>query len=232
MLVKGWMNTDVITLQEDTAMAKASIIMKEKNIRSLPVVDKKSRLVGMVTDRDLRDASPSKATSLNVHELNYLISKITVKDIMSRHLVFVRPDETVEFAAILMLENKISALPVLSAKDALVGIITQTDIFKLLVRITGAYTGGVQFAFSLEDRPGSVKEVTDELRAFGARVVSILSTREEAEEGRHNVYIRIHALTNDETKALLKSLESKFVLLYSVRDYLEEVEKRSARRSR
>jgi len=230
MLVKGWMNTDVITLREDTAMAKASIIMKEKNIRSLPVVDKKGRLVGMVTDRDLKDASPSKATSLNVHELNYLVSRIKVKDIMCRHLVFVRPEETVEFASILMLENKISSLPVLNGKDALVGIITQTDIFRLLVHITGAYSGGVQFAFSLEDRPGSIKEVADELRTFGARIVSILSTREEAEEGHHNVYIRIHPLTNDQTKELLKSLESKFVVLYSVRDYLEEVEKRSARK--
>jgi len=230
MLVKGWMNPDVITLQEDTAMAKASIIMKEKNIRSLPVVNKKGKLVGMVTDRDLKDASPSKATSLNVHELNYLISRIKVKDIMSRHLVFVRPDETVEFAAILMLENKISSLPVLNGKDALVGIITQTDIFKLLVHITGAYSGGVQFAFSLEDRPGSIKEVADELRSHGARIVSILSTREEAEEGRHNVFIRIHVPTKDQTKKLVKSLESKFVVLYSVRDYLEEIEKRSVRR--
>jgi acetoin utilization protein AcuB len=73
MLVKGWMNTDVITVSEDTAMMKASIIMKDEKIRSLPVVDKKGKLVGIVTDRDVRTASPSKATSLDIHELNYLI---------------------------------------------------------------------------------------------------------------------------------------------------------------
>jgi acetoin utilization protein AcuB len=224
------MNTDVITVREGTAMSKASIIMKEKNIRALPVVDKRGTLVGIVTDRDLKDASPSKATSLNVHELNYLISRINVRDIMSRDLVFVRPDETVEFAAILMLENKISSLPVINRREVLVGIITQTDIFRLLVKITGVYTGGVQFAFSLEDRPGSIREVADDLRAYGARIVSILSTTEEAEDGCHNVYVRIRPLPEQKTKTLLKLLESKFVVLYSARDYLEEIETRSARK--
>ena len=83
MLVKGWMTNDLVTVNEDTPMMRASIIMKEKNIRCLPVLNKKGNLVGIVTDRDLRDASPSKATTLDVHELNYLISTISVKDIMS-----------------------------------------------------------------------------------------------------------------------------------------------------
>lgn len=229
MLVKGWMNTDVITVDEDTAMMKASIIMKDRNIRGLPVVSDNGKLVGIVTDRDIKGASPSKATSLDIHELNYLISTIKVKDIMTKDLVCAKPDETVEFAAILMLENKISSLPVVNGKNALIGIITQTDIFKVLVKITGIYTGGVQFAFSLEDHPGSIKEVADEIRAFGARIVSILSTQEEAEEGRHNVYIRIGLLPQDKTKSLLKVLEDKFVVLYSVRDYLEEAESRRVR---
>jgi acetoin utilization protein AcuB len=85
MLVKGWMTTDVITVGEDTPMMKASIIMKEKKIRSLPVVNKKGELVGMVTDGDIREASPSKATTLDVYELNYLISTIKIKDIMKGH---------------------------------------------------------------------------------------------------------------------------------------------------
>jgi len=229
MLVKGWMNTDVITVREDTAMAKAPIIMKQKRIRTLPVVNKNGRLVGIVTDRDLKDASPSKATSLNVYELNFLISKLKIKDIMSRNLVFVRPDETMEFAAILMLDNKISSLPVIDQDDSLIGIITQTDIFRALVDITGACTGGIQFAFSLEDRPGSIKEVADEIRFFGGRIVSILSTQEHAEEGCHNIYIRIQSLPKDRTEKLVKSLERKFLLLYSARDYLDQIEARQTR---
>ncbi len=229
MLVKGWMTGDVITVGEDTALMKASIIMKEKRVRSLPVVDKMGKLVGIVTDRDLRDASPSKATSLDVHELNYLISSIKVKDLMTKNLVFVRPDETVEFAAILMLENKISSLPVINEKASLIGIITQTDIFKVLINITGIYTGGIQFALSLVDRPGSINEAAEMVRSYGGRIVSILSTREIAEEGRYNVYIRSSDLPKDKLRGLVKELEEKFVVLYTSKDLLEEVESRRTR---
>ena len=229
MLVKGWMTADVITIDEDTPMMKASIIMKEKKIRSLPIVDKKRKLVGIVTDRDLRDALPSKATTLDVYELNYLISAIKIKDIMTKDIVFVRPDETVEFAAILMLENKISSLPVINDKGSLIGIITQTDIFKVLINITGVYAGGIQFAFSLEDRPGSIREVTDVIRSYGGRVVSILSTREAAAEGRHSVYIRIRLLPPDKLRGLVKELDEKFIALYTSKDLLDEVESRRIR---
>ncbi len=229
MLVKSWMSTDVISLDEDTPMMKASIIMKEKKIRSLPLVDKKGKLVGIVTDNDLRDASPSKATALDVYELNYLLSTIKVSSIMTKSLVFVRPDETVEFAAILMLENKISALPVIHNNGSLVGIITQTDIFKALISITGVYTGGVQFGLSLEDRPGSIGEVGDLIRSYGGRIVSILSTREMAEEGRYNVYIRTIPLPEDKIRGLVRELEGRFVVLYTVRDLLDEVESRRTR---
>ena len=226
MLVKGWMNTDVVTVNEDTTMVKANIIMKENRIRGLPVVDGKGNLAGIVTDRDIKDASPSKATSLDIHEINYLISTIKVGHIMSTDLIYVKPDETVEFAAVLMLENKISTLPVVNDKQALIGIITQTDIFRALVDITGIYTGGVQFAFSLEDRPGSIREVADEIRSFGARIVSILSTRNESEAGRHNVYIRISPLETEKTRRLLDSLEAHFVVFYSASDHLEDIERR------
>jgi acetoin utilization protein AcuB len=114
-------------------------------------------------------------------------------------------------------------------KGSLIGIITQTDIFRVLINITGIYTGGVQFAFSLEDRRGSIREVSDVIRSYGGRVVSILSTREDAEEGRHNVYIRTRSLPEDKTRDLLRELENKFVVLYTARDFLEEAETRRVR---
>ncbi|MDY6839828.1 MAG: CBS and ACT domain-containing protein [Thermodesulfobacteriota bacterium] len=229
MLVKGWMTGDVITVNEDTPMMKASIIMKERNIRSLPVLNKKGKLVGIVSDRDLRDASPSKATSLDVYELNYLISTVSVKSIMTKNPVCVRPNETVEFAAILMLENRISSLPVMNDQDALIGIITQTDIFKVLINIMGVYTAGIQIALSLEDRPGSIKEASDLIRSHGGSIDSILSTRELAEQGRRNVYIRIGILAEDKARALVEALEKGYLVLYTVRDLLEEVERRRIR---
>ncbi len=229
MLVKGWMTTDVVTIEEDASMMKASIIMKEKKIRCLPVVNKKGELVGIVSDRDLKDAAPSKATTLDVYELNYLLSSIKINDLMITNLAYVRPDETVEFAAILMLENKISSLPVINDKGTLIGIVTQTDIFKVLINIAGVYTGGIQFAFSLEDRPGSIREAADMVRFYGGRIVSILSTRETAEEGRLNVYIRSSPLPEEKLRDLVRELEEKFVVLYTSKDLLEEVENRRVR---
>ena len=229
MLVKGWMTTDVITVDEDASMMKASIIMKEKKIRCLPVVNTKGELVGIVSDRDLKDAAPSKATTLDVYELNYLLSSIKIKDLMTTNLAYVRPDETVEFAAILMLENKISSLPVINNKGRLIGIVTQTDIFKVLINIAGVYTGGIQFAFSLEDRSGSIREAADTIRLYEGRIVSILSTRETAEEGRRNVYIRSSPLPEEKLRDLVKELEEKFVVLYTSKDLLEEVESRRVR---
>jgi len=229
MLVEGWMTTDVVTVDEDTSMMKASIIMKEKKIRCLPVVNATGELVGIVSDRDLRDAAPSKATTLDIYELNYLLSSIKIKDLMTTNLVYVRPDETVEFAAILMLENKVSSLPVINNNGDLIGIITQTDIFKVLINIAGVYTGGIQFAFSLEDRPGSLREAADVIRSYGGRIVSILSTRETAEEGHRNVYIRSSPLPDDKLRVLVKELEQKFVVLYTSKDLLGEVENRRVR---
>jgi len=229
MLVQGWMTTDVITIDEDASIMKASIIMKEKKVRCLPVVNKKGELVGIVSDRDLKDAAPSKATTLDVYELNYLLSSIKIKDLMITNLAYVRPDETVEFAAILMLENKISSLPVINDKGRLIGIVTQTDIFKVLINIAGVYTGGIQFAFSLEDRSGSLREAADTIRFYGGRIVSILSTRETAEDGRRNVYMRSSALPEKKLRALVRALEEKFVVLYTSKDLLEEVENRRVR---
>ena len=229
MLVRSWMTSDVITIHEDTPMMQASLIMKENKIRSLPVVNGQDKLVGIVSDRDLKDASPSKATSLDVYELNYLISAIDIGSIMTRDLVLVRPAETIEFASILMLENKISSLPVVNHLDSLVGIITQTDIFKALINIAGIYTGGIQFAFSLEDRPGSIREVTDVIRSHGGRIVSILSTPETAEEGCHHVYIRTIPIPENKLGDLLEELEARFTVIYAIRDLLEEVESRRIR---
>lgn len=229
MLVQDWMTRSVVTVDEETPITKASIVMKEKQIRCLPVTNKRGKLVGIITDGDVKAASPSKATSLDVYELNYLLSTLSVKEIMTKKIVFARPDETVEFAAVLMLENKVASLPVLDERDNLVGIITQTDVLKVLINIAGIYSGGIQFGFSLEDRPGSIKEVADTIRSHGGRIVSILSTREMVQEGRRNVYIRTGSLPGHQVRSLTNELEKKFVVLYSVHDIFEEVERRRVR---
>jgi acetoin utilization protein AcuB len=142
---------------------------------------------------------------------------------MSKGLVTIGPEETVEKAAVKMLEHRISGLPVVNDRGKVVGIITQGDIFKVLVSLTGVYRGSLQFAFNLEDRPGSIKEVADMIRKHGGRMVSILSSYDMCDENCRHVYIRIKDLPEDKLKALTDDLDKNFILLYSVKDNMKDI---------
>lgn len=130
-LVRDWMTSDPVTIDPQTTLPEANRLMKECGIRRLPVVDN-GRLVGIVTLGDVREASPSCATSLSIYELNYLIARLTVGHIMTREPITIAPDSSIEAAARLMLEHKVSSLPVVDGTKV-VGIITESDIFRLLV---------------------------------------------------------------------------------------------------
>jgi len=133
VIVEQWMSTNIVTTQAGTPINEAHQVMKENNIRRLPVVDK-GRLVGLITIGDVREASPSDATTLSIWELNYLWSQLTVEKVMTRNVMTVTPATPIIDAAELMLEHKISGLPVVDDKGHLVGIITESDIFRMLVR--------------------------------------------------------------------------------------------------
>jgi len=215
MLIKDWMAKDPVTMSEDTSMIKAIHIMRERRFRRIPVVAE-GKLVGMVTDRDLKEASPSKATTLDVHELYYLLAELQVQEIMSRDPISVSQGDTVEHAAQIMLEHTISGLPVVDEEDRVVGIITQSDVFRAFMHITGILQGGVQFALRLEDRPGLIKEVVDLLRARGARFVSLLSSYATSQEGYRDVYIRVKNLPPKAVGLAKEELASRFELLYVI----------------
>jgi len=217
MLVKDWMSKDPITITDETSMMKAIHLMKQNRFRRLPVL-RQGKLVGIVSDRDLKEASPSKATTLDVHELYYLLAELQVKDIMTRDPVTVSPDDTVEHAAQLMLENTISGLPVVTDKGNVVGIITQSDVFRAFMHITGILQGGVQFALRLEDRPGLIKEVVDKLRAKGARFVSLLTSYTTSQEGYRDVYIRVKNLTPEVAEAAKIGLAKEYEVIYVIRE--------------
>ena len=217
MLVKDWMSKDPITINDDTSMMKAIHLMKQNRFRRLPVLQE-GRLVGIVSDRDLKEASPSKATTLDVHELYYLLSELQVKDIMTRDPITVALDDTVEHAAQLMLENTISGLPVTDEKGAVVGILTQSDVFRAFIHITGILQGGVQFALRLEDRPGLIKEVVDLLRSKGARFVSLLTSYTSAQEGYRDVYLRVKNLSPEAIVAAEKELAIPHEVLYVIQE--------------
>jgi acetoin utilization protein AcuB len=182
MLVKYWMSKNVITVDAEDSMDTATRLMKENKIKMLPVL-KKGHLVGVITDRDLKRASASDATSLEIHELLYLLTRIKIKTIMSENPVTVADDYTVEETAEVLLRNKISGAPVVDQKGKVVGAITQSDIFRALISLTGVGKQGIQFAFQIDDRPGSIKELADIIRACGGRMTSILSSYDGTPEG-------------------------------------------------
>jgi acetoin utilization protein AcuB len=214
MLIKDWMTKDPITISQDTSMIKAIHIMKEHRFRRLPVVAQEGKLVGMVTDRDLKEASPSKATTLDVHELYYLLAELQVKEIMSRNPISVGEEDTVERAAQMMLENTISGMPVVDRTGRIQGIITQSDIFRAFMHITGIIQGGVQFGLRLDDRPGVLKEVADVLRGRGGRMVSLLTYYRSPEENVREVYIRVKNLSPEAVETAKADLGARFELLY------------------
>lgn len=215
MLVKNWMSKGVITVNEDVSMSEATKILKENNIGMLPVM-KKGKLVGVVTDRDLKRASASDATTLEIHELLYLLSKIKVKDIMSKDPITVPPDFTVEETAKVLMNKKISGVPVLDDGGQVVGVITRNDLFKVMISLTGVNNKGVQLALMLEDRSGSIKEIADIIRKYGGRMVSILSSYDRVENGYRKVYIRFYGIDRSNLPQLKEEVKGKGALLYMV----------------
>jgi acetoin utilization protein AcuB len=214
MLVRYWMTKDVITIDANDSMQHAISVMKEHKIRMLPVLEN-GKLAGVLSDSDLKRASASDATLLDVHELLYLVSKIKVKDIMTRNPISVPPDYTVEETAQILHEKKISGVPVVEA-GRLVGIITRDDLFKMLISLSGLGKRGIQFAFKVEDKPGSIKELTDIIRAYGGRIASILGSYERVPAGFRAVYIRAYGMDRKELPKIRAKLSEKASLIYIV----------------
>jgi acetoin utilization protein AcuB len=183
MFVKERMSHPVITIHQDLAIQDALAMMKEESIRRLPVVDKKGKLVGIVTEQDLLQASPSDATSLSIWELNYLISKITVSEIMNKDVVTIEENTPVEEAARIMTDNKIGGLPVMK-DDEMVGIITETDLFKLFLELLGAREQGVRVTALIKDQPGELEKITRAIHAGDGNIVAIVQALGHSSENR------------------------------------------------
>ncbi len=215
MLVKDWMSADPITVNVDTTLQDAINILMDNHISILPVMDS-GKLVGIVTDRDVKHASPSDACLLDFQNIMYHVARIQISEIMTPNPITIPLDLTMEEAAEVLLQNNISGVPVVNEKGQLKGIITKDDIFAALVDLSGLSHRGALFGFQLEDRPGSIKEVTDIIRRFGGRLASIVSTYEMCPEGFRNVYIRAFNLASEEMNNLLDQLKNTACLLYYV----------------
>ncbi|MDR2487891.1 MAG: CBS and ACT domain-containing protein [Desulfovibrio sp.] len=215
MLVQEWMTRDVIAVAPDTSIMKASRLMKDNSIRRLPVVDQEQHVIGIISDRDIKEASPSKATSLDVHEMYYLLSELKIHDIMTKHPICAKETDSMEAMAFIMAEQRFGGMPVVNAESKLVGIITESDIFKVLVAITGVRIGGIQLAFELPVTPHSLRPILDALKELGAGFVSILTSQESNDAPFRRVYIRLRALDKEKELAIVSEIKKNFPsLLY------------------
>ncbi len=215
MLVKDWMSTNVITVNASDTMQQAISLMTDNKISMLPVMDE-GKLVGIVTDRDLKRAAPSYVTLLEVKQILYHMARVEVRAIMNIDPITAPPDFTIEETAELLLAHRISGCPVVDKDGNLIGVITKNDLFKAIISLTGLRKRGVQFGLILNDAPGSIKEVTDVLRKHGARLVSIMSSYEKVPEGKRNTFIRAFNIDRERLPEIIREIKEKATLVYVV----------------
>ncbi len=209
MLVGARMSKPVITITPDTPVQEALALMRKESIRRLPVVDKRGKLVGIVSDTDLHNASPSQATSLSVWEINYLLSKITVEKVMAKKLITVTEDTLIEDAARIMADNKIGGLPVVR-DGGVVGIITETDLFKVFLELLGARHAGVRVSLLVKNVPGKLCELTNAIYKVNGNIVALSTFLGETSEN-NTLTFKIEHVDLETLKKTLEPLVEKII---------------------
>ncbi|HPU44137.1 MAG TPA: CBS and ACT domain-containing protein, partial [Dictyoglomaceae bacterium] len=180
MLVKMRMTKDPISVSPDTSILEAWKMMQNSQVRRLLVMDK-GKLVGIVTERDLRSVSPSRATSLSIFEINYLLEKLKVKDAMTSNPIIVDADAPIEEAALIMKNNKVSALPVIE-DGKVVGIITESDIFRAFIEMLGEGKRGLRYMLRIKNTPGEIAKVVNLMAEKGINIMSMATFPAESED--------------------------------------------------
>jgi acetoin utilization protein AcuB len=173
MLVRDRMTTKVLTVAPETGYDQTMRLLRENKVRRLPVVDARGRVVGIVSEKDLMNAAPSAATSLDRHEITSLLAQLRVRDVMTRGAILVQESVPIEEAARLMADNKIGGLPVVDEQQNLVGIITETDIFRTMLEMLGARRGGLRVTFRVEDQRGTLAQLAGEVSRQGGSIIAI-----------------------------------------------------------
>jgi acetoin utilization protein AcuB len=172
MLVGRRMTRSVITMEPDTSMEEALNLMHREHIRRVPVVDKHGALVGIITEMQLLQASPSDATTLSKFEIAGLMNKVKIESLMTKNVITVTEDTPLEEAAGIMVDKKIGGLPVVQG-EKVVGIITETDLFKIFLEMLGARKEGIRVSTIIRDEPGKIAEITKAIFTAGGNIVSL-----------------------------------------------------------
>ncbi len=202
MLVAKRMSHPVVTVPSDMPIHDALQLMRQESIRRLPVVNPQGKMIGIVSERDLLHAEPSDVTSLSVWELNYLLARITVDEVMTRDVITVHEDTPIEEAARIMADHKIGGLPVLRGEE-LVGIITETDLFKIFLELLGAREPGVRITALLRNTPGELTKLTAAIADIKGNIVAMGQFLGESSENR-SVTLKVAGVTESALKDAVK----------------------------
>lgn len=210
MAVKDFMTAKVIYVSPDTTVAHASDKMKGQELRRLPVIEN-DRLVGLVTENTMADAMPSKATSLSIYEMNYLLNKTTIRDIMIRDVITISQNASLEDAVYTMMKHKISVLPVVD-NEQLYGIITDRDIFKAFLQVSGYGEEGIRLTILLDDTIGSLETVVSLISEANLNIHRTVVANHKS--GKTLVEIQIQGQAD--TRSLQKTLEEQGITVASI----------------
>ena len=208
MFVINRMTKNPMTVTADTKVDEVAHIKKKHNFRRLPVVDD-GNLVGFLSDSDLMRVAPSPATTLSRYEINSLLAKICVRDIMKKDVVSVNVGATIEEAALIMYKNKIGGMPVVSNMGAVVGVITETDIFKTFVDVMGLADGKTRITLEVTDKIGVVKDIAEIFGQAGVSIDSLITCKKE--DNKYEIVIRGDITNIDDIKAKLEAKGYKVI---------------------
>jgi acetoin utilization protein AcuB len=212
MLVKDWMTQKPLVVTPKTSVEEAIRIMREKRVRHLPVVKQDDKLVGIVTQSDLLQASPSPATSLSIWEINFLLAKMQVRDAMTERVIVVEEECPLEEAALVMGEHKIGCLPVVRDRR-LVGIITETDLFNIFTEQLGARKTGVRLTLLVRDQKGELARLAGRIADLGGNIIR-LTTLPAKDPAQQIVTVKVEDVPE---VTLIESLASVVVQVLDAR---------------
>jgi acetoin utilization protein AcuB len=215
MLVKNWMSKPAITIDGDASIVNAIKLLKRHGINLLPV-KQTDQLAGIVTRGDIFKSSAAGIDPFQRDDLFDLIWHVRVKSIMTKSPITIQPDNTVEEATEKLLMYHVSGLPVVNRQEGVLGVVTKSDIFRLILFLGGGGKKGTQIALELEDRPAGLKEITETIRDYGGRISSILSTPEQAAKGNRRVYLRIYDIDRPGLERVIEILKERAALIYVI----------------
>ncbi len=201
MLVEERMTSPAITIGPDIGVQDALAMMRRDKVRRYPVIDRHGNLLGIVSESDLLNASPSDATTLSVWEINYLLSKLTVDKVMSKKVITITRDTPIEEAARIMADNKVGGLPVVDG-NKVVGIVTETNLFRIFLELFGARAKGIRLTVLVTNEPGALWRLTGAIQAIKGNIIA-LGTFLGENTGNGMVTLKVDGVTMEALKSAI-----------------------------